>query len=60
MNLDYIHYAFLALITVAALVFAYVGKMDVQAAFGIAGVAAGIAIPTVPSQTPPADLPPHG
>lgn len=50
MNLTYVHYAFLGLVVVAALAFAWVGKVDVTAAFGLAGTAAGIALPTMPSK----------
>lgn len=48
-TLQWYHYALLALVAVAAMAFAWVGKMDVSAAFGIAGTAAGLAVPTAVS-----------
>ena len=58
MSLDYIHYAFMGVLMVAAFAFAWMGKIDVVAAFGIAGTIAGVAVPTGPSQkTEPAPVP---
>ncbi len=48
MNLEWYHYGLLAFVVVAAVAFAWVGKMDVAVAFGIAGTAAGIVVPTAP------------
>lgn len=54
-SMDWYHYALLAFVVVAAIVFAFFGKMDVSVAFGIAGTAVGLSVPTAPSKpTPPA------
>lgn len=56
-TLTWYHYALLGMVTVAALAFAWAGKMDVSAAFGIAGTAAGLGIPTAVSGPDAAPLP---
>lgn len=44
-NLDTWHYAMLTGVVAAAFIFAYLGKVDVSVAFGIAGTATGLALP---------------